>query len=363
MKKVFLLFALFFTLAVNAQLIKGGSADKKEKKEKPAGNVKTDYRNALVLAYSQANSVYEDDNIKLEIYDEQLWATNKTKKTIFIDLSQCFAFHNGASKPLFDSSKNKQGDKKASKKGVSTKEDEFISLAPAIGEKQSETWICNMTTWLLGKYTTSETPSNDFTEYDKRLIMVLKELLDESKSADPDGKEYTGTAVRHLTEDESINNIGASIAYAFNKKSEDWTTVSLTTWVSDVIFSPYYVDLPAELTKKEKKGFDVKETAPAVVHVRADTPFEFNEDRSPIAVLDWEGNYKKGTFELGSTRIAKSKGPSAWKIIGAVFTFGATLVGSYSETTYKSIIQFDGANSYWGKLTYVGNIMKTEQTK
>lgn len=59
-----------------------------------AGGIKTDYRNALILAYSQANSVYEDDNIKLEIYDEQLWATNKTKKTIFIDLAQCFSFHN-----------------------------------------------------------------------------------------------------------------------------------------------------------------------------------------------------------------------------------------------------------------------------
>lgn len=34
-----------------------------------AGGIKTDYRNALILAYSQANSVYEDDNIKLEIYD------------------------------------------------------------------------------------------------------------------------------------------------------------------------------------------------------------------------------------------------------------------------------------------------------
>ena len=58
-----------------------------------AGNITTYYRNVLVFAYSQANSVYEDDNIKLEIYNERLWATNKTTKTIFIDLAQCFAFH------------------------------------------------------------------------------------------------------------------------------------------------------------------------------------------------------------------------------------------------------------------------------
>ena len=46
--------------------------------------------------------MFEDDNIKLEIYNEQLWAVNKTKKTIFIDLSQCFMVHNGSSFPMFD---------------------------------------------------------------------------------------------------------------------------------------------------------------------------------------------------------------------------------------------------------------------
>lgn len=41
---------------------------------------KTSYRNALIFAYSQANSVFEDDNIKLEIYNEQLWAVNKPRR-------------------------------------------------------------------------------------------------------------------------------------------------------------------------------------------------------------------------------------------------------------------------------------------
>lgn len=36
------------------------------------GKTKTSYRNALIFAYSQANSVFEDDNIRLEIYNEQL---------------------------------------------------------------------------------------------------------------------------------------------------------------------------------------------------------------------------------------------------------------------------------------------------
>lgn len=346
MKKVFFFLAFSCIIALNAY----------------AGGIKTSYRNALVLAYSQANSVYEDENLKLEIYDGQLWATNKTSKTIFIDLSQCFSVHNGASTPLFDSSYKKQGDKKASKTGASTKDDVYITLAPNNGARQNETYICNLETGIYGKYSTAETPSHDFTDYDKRLYSILEELLTESMNADPKGKEYKGTAVRHMTEDESINNIGASIAYAFNKRAEEWTNVSLSTWVSDVIFAPFYVEMPEDLKKKDMKGFGIKETSPAVIHIRANSPFEFDEDKSPIIVCDWEGNYKKGTFELGTTWVSKIKGPSLLQIVGAVFTYGATLIKSYKDTAYKKVIRFDGSNSDWGKLSYADGIMKTEQS-
>ncbi|MBR4920841.1 MAG: hypothetical protein IKZ62_05955 [Prevotella sp.] len=345
MKKVLFLFVTLCLMTMDAS----------------ASGIKTDYRNALIFAYSQANSVYEDDNIKLEFYDEQLWATNKTKKTIFIDLAQCFAFHNGSSTPLFDSSEKKQGDKKASKKGVSSKDDVYITIAPNIGTKQNETYICNMSMHIYGTYTTSESPSGDFTDYDKRLLEIVDELQEESKTQDVKGKNYVGSVSRHLTEDESINNIGASIAYAFNKNAEEWTNVALSTWVSDVIFAPYYVEMPTDLKKKDKRGFGVKETAPAVIHVRANSPFEFDEDKSPIIVCDWEGNYKKGTFTLGSTWISKKKGPSVLAVIGAVFTYGATLSGSLKETSYKKIIHFDGITTNWGKLSYVSDIMKTKQ--
>lgn len=321
--------------------------------------IKTYYRNALILAYSQANSTYEDENIILEIYNEQLWALNKTSKTIFIDLSQCFAFHNGSSSPLFDTDAKKQGDKKASKTNASTKDDIYIAIAPNIGSQQNPTFICNMSTYIYGKYSTSETPSGDFTDYDKKLYQIIESLL--AEAADEKGKKYPKTATRHLTEDESINNIGASIAYAFNKKAEEWTNISISTWVSDVIFAPYYVTVPKDLTSKQKKGFGIKETAPAYIHIKADSPFEFEHDKSPIIVCDWEGNYKKGTFNLGSTWISKKKGPSVLSILGAVFTYGLTLINSYQEIAYKKEVIFDGPKTDWGKLTYVPNIMQTKQ--
>jgi hypothetical protein len=348
MKKVFLLLAIFSLLTINVT----------------AEKVKTEYRNALVLAYSQANSVYEDDNIILAIYDEQLWAVNKTSKTIFIDVAQCFVFHNGRSIPLIGDANNKKGDdKKASKKGVSTKDDEYITIAPNMGTKQNDTYICNMSMSLYREYTTTESKNDDFSEYDIRLLNTVGELLEESRQLDPKSKEYTGTVLRHLTEDESINNIGASIAYAFNKKTEDWTTVSLSTWVSDVIFAPYYIEMPKDLTKKEKKGFGVKETDPAIVHIRANTPFEFDDDRSPIIVCDWTGNYKKGTFELNPTWVLKTKKLSVFHVFGALFTAGATLLKPLRQEAYKSKLFFDGADADWGKMSYASSVTSTEQTR
>jgi hypothetical protein len=342
MKKVLFLIAVFCLIAFDA-----------------SAKIKTTYRNALILAYSQANSVYEDDNIKLEIYDEQLWATNKTSKTIFIDLAQCFAFHNGASMPLFNREDKKQGDKKASKAGLSTKDDAYITLAPTMGTKQNPTKICYMTTRIYGNYSTTESPSDDFSEYDKRFYNAIAKLLNESK-VKPKDKHYEGTVSLHFTEDESINNIGASIAYAFNKNTEEWNSVSLSTWVSDVIFSPYYIEMPRDLKKKEKKGFGIKETDPAEIHVRANSPFEFDEDKSPIIVCEWEGNYKKGTFALKQTWVFKSK-ISAAKIFGAIFTAGLTLIPDLE--LYKSIIKFDGSDADWGTLTYAEGTNKPKQSR
>lgn len=325
---------------------------------KAKDDIKTNYRTALILAYSPTNNVYEDENIKLEIYDESLYATNKTDKTIFLDLSQCFGVHNGSSYPLYTKPTD---EKKASKAKMSTSIDEFISIAPATGNKQNETFVVYLGGKIPGKYSTTESPSGNLSDYDERLLTIINELVNESLEADPKGKQYLGTASRHLTEDESINNIGVNIAYAFNKRSEEWTPAAISTWVSDVYFTPYYVEMPLELKKDEKRGFGVKKAEAAKFHVKADTPFEFNEDRSPITVLDWTGNFDKGTFNLTNTRISKKKGWNFGKAllasIAVVATGGAAAVlfANPNETNYKSVILFDGENVDWGKMTYMNS--------
>lgn len=325
MKKIL----LFVCLAICAGTIYAKKDKKKDKKKEKQEIVTTHYKNGLFLAYDRTNSVFEDENIILEIYSQGLWITNKTKKTLFIDLAQCFLTHNGSSRPIFTKD---QDERKASKKGVSTSVDEFITVAPSTGAKQNATFVCSVADGIYGKYSTTETPWGEFTDYDKRFIELIDDLVTESLEADPKGKECVGSVSRHLLEDESVNNIGASIAYAFNKRSEDWTTVALSTWVSDVIFAPIYCTYPEEPKKEKKKGFGVKETKPAVVNVRASSPFDFDQDKSPLILCIWKGNFKKGTFNLGLL---------------------------YHPYPVKQVLEFQGEDADWGTMEYASSVFAT----
>lgn len=298
----------------------------------------TYYRNSLSFAYSQVNSIFEDDNIILQIYDGKLWAKNKTDKTIFIDLSQCFLINNGSSYPMFSTATD---EKKASKAKYSDSIEEFLSIAPSIGSDQNETFITNLETRIYGNYSSTENPTGKFSDYDKRFLNLIDEMLDESLKADPKGKNYYGTVMRHLTEDESINNIGASIAYAFNKRAEEWTSVTISTWVSDIIFAPYYTEVPDLPSKKEQRGFGVKEIEPAKIHIKANIPFEFEEDKSPIIITDWEGNYKKGYFTLSTIQLYAEK-----------YKNPVTKIKSSQKLPYRTILSYDGDGANWGKLKY-----------
>ena len=319
------------TIALSLIFIAGVSnVCAKNKKESSAPETK--YRNALLLAYSPVNSTYEDDNIILQIFGGRLFAKNKTQKTIFIDLSRCFLINNGSSYPMYTEATD---EKKASKAKKSTSIDEFISIAPATGNNQNETYLATLDTRTFGKYSSVESPSEEFSNYDKRMLNLIDDMLNESLKADPAGKEYLGTVKRHLTEEESISNIGASIAYAFNKDAENWTDVTISTWVADVIFTPYYKEKPKKLTKEDKKGFGVKEEDPIKIHFKASTPFEFDEDRSPIIVADWDGNFKKGFFNLYDIRM----------IVFSMFE---------SIPTAKHSLIFEGEDADWGQMKKSG---------
>lgn len=315
--------------------------------------MKTNYRNALVMAYSPANNVFEDDNLKLEIYDEQLWATNKTNRTIFIDLSQFFLIHNGTSYPATDILH--KDEKNASKVKRSDMNGDFISIAP---NNKNETFICNFAGLTYGKYSSVESPSSNFSEYDERLLNLISEMVGESTIGDKKKYYFVKTTHRHLTEDESISNIGVNLAYAFTKNTENWTPIEISTWVSDVYFTPYYIEIPKELDKNEKRGFGAKKTEAAKIYLKADSPFEYDKDKSPIIIADFEGDFKKGEFKLNKTRIKKPQKLSLGGAIAAslltVVTggIGAGVFFLLDDIYLKSVIVFDGETSNWGNMKY-----------
>lgn len=317
----------------------------------------TNNRNALIFAYSPVNSVFEDDNIRLEIYDEQLYAFNKTKKTIFFDLSQCFLVHNGTSYPMYDAQRNEKNSNRAN----ATILDEYLSIPPMSGDTPKETFIASFSGYLIGNYSTSETPSGKFSDYEKRLLETVGELLDATMVTDEKGRQQniTTSASKHFLEDESVSTFGASIAYAFNKRAEDWSQVAISTWVSDIIFAPLYAEIPAELKKEDKKGFGIKETKPVVLHIKADTPFEFDHDKSPLVVRDFQSDINSGKFSLLTTRIAKTKRVNpfvAGLLTIATGGLGAVAFAPYEEYAYKSIINFDGVDADWGEMKYAKNL-------
>lgn len=324
----------------------------------------TNYRNALIFVYDRTNCIFEDENIILEIYDQGLWIKNKTRKTIYVDMSQCFLNHNGTSRPIYSTDKD---EKHASQLGTSTSISQFLNLAPSTGAKQNATYVCNMASGIFGIYSTTESPWGEMTEYDKRLLELVNELIIESKKGDRKGKEFLGTATRHLLEDESINNLGASIAYSFSKNSEEWKNVSISTWVSDVIFAPYYITYPQELSKKDFQGFDLKKTEKVKINVKAESPFEFEKDKSPLVVTDWEGNFEKGTFKLFPIEILANK-PYPFVLFsmerarrhlekrGGVTLYNSSLpagvAGDWVAQSFKSIVLLEGISVDWGKMKY-----------
>ena len=93
--------------------------------------------------------------------------------------------------------------------------------------------------------------------------------------------------------------------------------------------------------------------------VRNERRFEFEQEKSPVIVCDWTGDFKKGEFTLDPTWVSKKKGMNLGKLLLASIAtiatggVGAVLFANYDETHYKKEIVFNGANDNWGKMSYM----------
>lgn len=256
----------------------------------------------LFMAFSGVDSKYEDENAIVEIYNEALWITNKTNRTIYLDLAQCFAYYNDDAQSLYV-----PDDKKKNKDVVT--ETQLRTIAPNSTEP-----LCGLGSYVAGTYSAYDGKDvhvvNDNTA---KFMNIVDELRVELES------ENKNSATKHLTEDESFINLKAAIAYSFDKESKDAIPVVVNTWLSHVTLAKYFTLLPPQLEKK--KSLSARTVKPAMICASANSPFEYEDEKSPIMSYDITINLKKGRFTLSPVVITNEK-TNFFRLIGSVYTMG-----------------------------------------
>lgn len=244
----------------------------------------------LFLAFSGVDSKYEDDNVVVEIYNQLLWVTNKTDRTIYLDLAQCFVYYNDTSFCLYESDEKKEGH---------ITDTQLINIAPNDNKP-----IASLGGYIAGLYSSNNKELKK-KEQKKYAVHFLTEdkinfmnIIDEMRM-DLENT-ITNSTTRHLTENESFIRLKAAISYSFNKESKDGVNdvipVVISSWVSDITLSKYYTLLPPP--QEKVKSLAAKKINPALVCVPAVSPFEYDEEKSPIIGLDITIDLNKGQFVL-----------------------------------------------------------------
>ena len=104
----------------------------------------------------------------------------------------------------------------------------------------------------------------------------------------------------HLTGDESFMKVKVYIKYDLEKyrsgdeKEREDHTFTISTWVSDMILSKYYIQEQDNI--KRTNAVNMQGRMTDIMHVFADRPFEYDEDRSPIDI--YETTFEKGKFNI-----------------------------------------------------------------
>lgn len=271
----------------------------------------------LFFAFSGVDSKVEDENVIVEIYNQKLWITNKTDKTIYLDLAECFTYIYNEDRPLYETKTNKKG------QAIVT-EDQWLTIAP--GQEEA---VAYMGAGLGGTYSAYVGKKvrilNDIT---RKFMGIVDDMRKELE------RQGTGnSAVRHMTKDESFLTLKAAISYRFSRKEEKSTSIVVETWLSDLIMAKYFTLLPEQ--QKKERSLAAKEVLPAMICTGAESPFEYEEEKSPILSYDISINLKKGEFTLGEIVTRETK-TNIFRIFASVYTMGLV-----SPITTKNKNQFN----------------------
>ena len=249
-------------------------------------------RQALLVGYSQTDNVYEDENIKAELVRLSLKITNKTNKPLFVDRSSSFYYVNDDAICL---------DEKPNETYKN-----YQPLAP-----KSDTWVSTLKNPIRAKYDAGGSSygkggkANNMSDLQLQLMDYMETMRYELAN----NQKKSCTSI-HLTGDESFMNVKVYIRYskerysADDEKKQEDQTFTISTWVSDMILSKYYIQEQDRI--KRTNAVNIQGRLTDIMHVFANRPFEYEESSSPIDI--YLTDFEKGKFtiyRLGATAAEK----------------------------------------------------------
>lgn len=252
----------------------------------------------LVFAFSSANAVYEDDKFKMEFYGNSLFMTNKTNTPLYIDPLSSFCSEN---EYVYNFSRLSVPLTTEAPIVLAPKTTKCMKKMERFGQRNLD--VRSGTSY--GKYRSlagtnvgnDELDAVPFNQNDRIFLNVVDNLY-RNIGEYSDYKADHSSAFMHITENESFLKLTASVSYSTNSKLTDAKRVAISSWVSDVVLAKSLLVYPK---MRKQKGVFISDNRVLGwnLHVFANLPFNYDEEKSPFAVfhIEWD-EIKKAQLQM-----------------------------------------------------------------
>ena len=292
---------------------------------------------ALILGYSQLNNVYEDDNVKIELIRLSLKVTNKTDKTIYIDRKSSFYYINEDAFCLFEGKEFHGKNETRVEKDIdpiAPRGSKYIAtLKNPLGNRVYDAGGGSGSIWGSSKKK-GAAANNSFSDSDVEFMGLIETLRFELAN-----NERQSSSHIHLAENESFMRVRVAVNYSEEPKMENLKACSITSWISDIVMAKYFVRKQDKVVRSN--SVNIQGRLLNTMHVFADSPFEYDEDVSPLD--GYTITFGKGKFyvhQFNNASDGQKKGKNNDKEIVSNFEESNTSI-------VKTIFVWEGDTHNW----------------
>ena len=171
----------------------------------------------------------------------------------------------------------------------------YQPLAP-----KSETWVSTLINPIRGKYdAVGGYGKGGKANYQSDLRLQVMNFMETMRYEMANNQKKSCTSI-HLTGDESFMKVKVYIKYDLKKysseddKEREDHSFTISTRVSDMILCKYYIQDQDNV--KRTNAVNIQGRMTDIMHVFSNTPFEYDEDKSPIDIYVTE--FDKGKFNI-----------------------------------------------------------------